>query len=603
MPLAFALRHASAPIHYRIDASDVRAHLYRVTLTIAHASAHQVLALPVWIPGSYMVREFSKHVQKLRAYSSPSANISDGAEAQPIALQQLDKCTWQADCKAGSRLVLEYEVYAFDNSVRTAWLDSERAFFNPTALCLRVLGQESAAHALSFAPLTQPLWQIYTAATASNDAPADTPTYLFDDYDHMADTPFALGDLWLGSFEAEGIVHRFVISGLPANFDGARLLQDTQAICSQELQFWARAGQGAAQPFAQYLFILHASEDGYGGLEHANSTALICAQQDLPRLGDKPQGKGYTTLLGLISHEYFHSWNVKRLRPAELARYDYGREQYTELLWFFEGFTSYYDDLFLRRAGLLDDAGYLQLLTNNVLALSLNPGAQVQSVAQASFDAWVKYYRHDENTPNATVSYYTKGALVALCFDLRLRAEGPGSLDAVMHLLWKRSKGGPISEADIAAALQTVGGRSYAPELAQWVHGKGELPVLALLAEHGIGARRTAPSWLQRWGFKVQESGSILKVLTVLRDSAAEAANLAAGDEILAINNTRIKTLEQLHYLLSPAQQDGLARIDVLYARGGRVLHSQAQLASKPAEVLRELWVEDASKAQKWLQG
>ena len=145
MPLAFALRHASAPIHYRIDASDVRAHLYRVTLTIAHASAHQVLALPVWIPGSYMVREFSKHVQKLRAYSSPSANISDGAEAQPIALQQLDKCTWQANCKAGSRLVLEYEVYAFDNSVRTAWLDAARGFFNASSLCLRVAGRQCSS--------------------------------------------------------------------------------------------------------------------------------------------------------------------------------------------------------------------------------------------------------------------------------------------------------------------------------------------------------------------------------------------------------------------------------------------------------------------------
>ena len=412
MPLAPALRHASAPILYRIDVSEVRAHLYRVSLSIAQASQNQIVALPVWIPGSYMVREFAKHVQNLRARTP---------KGKAVVLQQLDKCSWQAECKAGQSLVLEYEVYAFDNSVRTAWLDSERAFFNPTALCLRVLGQEEEQHALCFAPLQQPLWQIYSAARVNDSATADEPTYLFDGYDHLADTPFVLGDLWQGNFEAEGIHHQFVISGLPANFDGARLLQDTQTICSEQLRFWAQAGKSAREVFGHYLFILHAADEGYGGLEHSNSTALICAQQDLPRTAPSPQSKGYTTLLGLISHEYFHSWNVKRLRPAELARYDYGSEQYTELLWFFEGFTSYYDDLFLRRAGLLDDAGYLQLLTNNLLTLSLNPGAQVQSVAQASFDAWVKYYRHDENTPNATVSYYTKGALVALCFDLRLR--------------------------------------------------------------------------------------------------------------------------------------------------------------------------------------
>ena len=594
MPLAPASPHASAPILYRIDVSEVRAHLYRVSLCIAQASQNQVLALPVWIPGSYMVREFSKHIQNLRARTP---------KGKAVVLQQLDKCSWQAECKAGQSLVLEYEVYAFDNSVRTAWLDSERAFFNPTALCLRVLGQEEEAHALSFAPLQQPLWQIYSAARLCDSATADEPIYLFDDYDHLADTPFALGDLWQGNFEAEGIAHQFVISGLPANFDGARLLQDTQTICSEQLRFWAQAGKSARAVFSHYLFILHAADEGYGGLEHANSTALICAQQDLPRTAPSPQSKGYTTLLGLISHEYFHSWNVKRLRPAELARYDYGSEQYTELLWFFEGFTSYYDDLFLRRAGLLDDAGYLQLLTNNLLTLSLNPGAQVQSVAQASFDAWVKYYRHDENTPNATVSYYTKGALVALCFDLRLRLEGAGTLDAVMHLLWKRSKGGPISQADIAAALQKVGGRSYAAELAEWVHGKGEPPVLALLAAHGVGARSAAPSWLVRWGFKVQEAGGSLKIQNILRGSVAEQAGLAAGDEIIAINSMRIKSLEQLHYLLNPAQQAGKASIEILYARSGRVLRSQAQLASHTPDVLRELWVQDASKAQAWLQG
>src|SRR6201999_3777529 len=235
-----------------------------------------------------------------------------------------------------------------------------------------------------------------------------------------------------------------------------------------------------------YVFMLNVVDDGYGGLEHRRSTALICARRDLPRHGSARKAEGYTTLLGLISHEYFHTWNVKRLRPAEFARYDYGRENYTELLWLFEGFTSYYDDLLLRRAGRIADAGYLRLLNKTINQVLQTPGRQVQSVADASFDAWVKYYRQDEQTPNSTVSYYTKGALVALCFDLTLRAEGNGTLDQAMRLLWKNSEGGPIDEADFAASLEAVGGRSFSKEIASWVHSTDELPLSDLLRAHGV---------------------------------------------------------------------------------------------------------------------
>jgi predicted metalloprotease with PDZ domain len=193
--------------------------------------------------------------------------------------------------------------------------------------------------------------------------------------------------------------------------------------------------------------MLNVVDDGYGGLEHRNSTALIAARRDLPRLGEQRLSDGYVTLLGLVSHEYFHTWNVKQLRPAEFARYDYTRENYTQLLWFFEGFTSYYDDLLLRRAGLIDEATYVRLVNKTINQVLQTPGREVQPVANASFDAWVKYYRQDENTPNATVSYYTKGALVALCFDLTLRAEGKGSLDDVMRACGLRCSGGPISRS------------------------------------------------------------------------------------------------------------------------------------------------------------
>jgi len=218
------------------------------------------------------------------------------------------------------------------------------------------------------------------------------------------------------------------------------------------VSFWHGRGK---PPVSRYVFLLNAVDDGYGGLEHRASTALLCTRRQLPRQGDSETSDGYVTLLGLISHEYFHTWNVKRLKPRDFERIDFGHENYTRLLWFFEGFTSYYDDLLLLRAGLIDAPRYLRLLAKTVSAVLATPGRRLQSVAESSFDAWVKYYRSDENTPNATISYYAKGSLVALALDLSLRAGG-GTLDQAMRLLWTACGGGAIDEADIAQALQQV---------------------------------------------------------------------------------------------------------------------------------------------------
>ncbi len=321
-----------------------------------------------------------------------------------------------------------------------------------------------------------------------------------------------------------------------------RLLRDVQRLVEAEIAFWHGRKK---PPFARYVFLLNAVDDNYGGLEHRASTALICARRDLPRHGDVSSSEGYVGLLGLIGHEYFHAWSVKRLRPAEFARYDYERENYTELLWFFEGFTSYYDDLFLVRTGLIDEARYLKLLSkslNNALSL---PGRHLQSVAQSSFDAWTKYYRQDENSPNSTTSYYIKGSLVALALDLTLRREGRGSLDEVMRLLWAGSGGGPIAESDIAAALEKVGGRSYEKELAAWVHGTQDLPLRELLEAFGVSWRSETPTWPLRLGMRVTDGASV-QVKVVLNGSAAERAGVAPGDELLAVDDWRIRRLDDL---------------------------------------------------------
>ncbi|MEY8879438.1 MAG: M61 family metallopeptidase [Leptothrix sp. (in: b-proteobacteria)] len=564
---------AAAPpgVRYQVELADLSAHQYRVTLTLDRPAAQQVLSLPVWIPGSYLVREFARHLSALTARQG----------SRTVALVALDKQRWQADCSGRGALVVSYLVYAFDASVRTAWLDSERGFFNATSLCLAAESRESEPHQISLGKLPAG-WQVATGLPKLDKTQAGPSTWLAPSYDALIDHPFELGPFWRGQFNACGVPHEFVVAGAPPGFDGARLLADAQRICEAQIRFWH--GDDPAQnppPFERYVFMLAAVDDGYGGLEHRNSTALICNRRDLPRhppasahaaATPAPLSDGYVTLLGLISHEYFHTWNVKRLKPAEFSPYDLSRENPTELLWFFEGFTSYYDDLFLLRAGLIDAARHQRLLAKTINQVLGTPGRWVQSVAQASFDAWLKYYRPDENSANATVSYYTKGALVGLALDLTLRGEGRGSLDAVMRRLWQVGHAddglGAITEADIADALQHVGKRAYDAELARWVHGTDDLPLAELLASIGLVWRREAPTLAQRLGARVTEAPAGLKVQAVLRGGAAEQAGLAAGDELIALGGWRLAKLDDLP--LYGAFEQPLA---LLASRDRRLLH------------------------------
>ena len=446
-------------ITYRIDVADAHAHLFRVSLTLPAPRDGQRLSLPVWIPGSYLVREFARHLSGLA--------VSAGT------LAQIDKATWAWHGPSTTRsITVSCLAYAFDTSVRAAFLDAHRGFFNPTSLCLRVEGREAEPHRVELKRLPAG-WQVATALTAIKRDANGRGTFEAADYDELADSPFELGRFWRGEFAAGGVPHELVVSGALPDADLDRLLADTQRICAAEIAFWHGRGKGAKKPpFKRYVFLLNLVEDNHGGLEHRASTALLGARRAVPERGQagtlakSEASDAYANLLGLISHEYFHTWNVKRLRPAEFERYDYTQENYTELLWFFEGFTSYYDDLFLVRTHLIDSNRYLKLIARTASAVLSQPGRHVQSLAEASFDAWVKYYRADENTPNATISYYTKGSLVALALDLTLRAEGHGTLDDVMRALWAQSANGPraglVTEADIAAALQQVGGRSFA---------------------------------------------------------------------------------------------------------------------------------------------
>ena len=603
-----AVTSASAvPVNYRIEAKSLHAHLFDICLTIATPQEQQRVSLPVWIPGSYLVREFSRHLQHLTAQQGRTR----------LAAKQLNKCTWQINCNPGKPLVLRYQVYAHDNSVRTAWLDATRGFFNGTSVCLKVEGKESTAHQLELVePVKTKDWSVATGLTARKINKQGWGAYSAANYDELVDCPVELGPFWSGTFTACGVPHRFVVAGSLPGFDGAQLLLDARKICEEEIRFWHEKSLPKKKPpFANYLFMLNAVGDGYGGLEHRNSTALICNRKDLPRLNDPKVSEGYTTLRGLISHEYFHTWNVKRLRPLDFASYNYTQENYTELLWFFEGFTSYYDDLLLARAGLLDSAGYLKLLNKTINQVMQTPGTRVQSVAQASFDAWVKYYRQDENTPNATVSYYTKGALVALCFDLTLRSEGHTTLDDVMRALWLRckagtqSRGGPMTEADFAEVLQALGKRSFDAELQHWVHGTGELPLRELLGQHGVAVHDDPAQLAQRLGLRVSESQGVL-VKTVFSSGAAETAGFAAGDEWLGVeavrpingrngstgsyDGWRLQRLDDLLLYAGTAK-----KLVALVSRDKRLI--RLDLTLPPPAITWRLAVKDAAKVDAWL--
>ena len=588
-------RPASTPtgVHYRVEVLDVRRHLFEVTLTLARAQATQVLELPVWIPGSYLVREFARHVHTISAHQ----------HKRPCAITQLDKCSWSVQAREDTPLTITMQVYAHDASVRTAWLDAQRGFFNGTSLFLRVKGQTHLPHTLEVVPSAQhPDWHLATGLPPVKVDRRGFGTYRAEHYDELADCPVEMGAFWSGEFRACGSDYRFVVAGAPPSFDGERLLEDTRRIVETQVRFWH--GKGRA-PHQRYVFMLWAVSEGYGGLEHRNSTALICKREDLPQRGVKAAGDGYVTLLGLISHEYFHTWNVKRLRPVQFADYDYQQENMTPLLWFFEGFTSYYDDVLLCRAGLIDPPRYAKLLNKTLNQVLQTPGRQVQSVAQASFEAWTKYYRPDDNSPNITVSYYTKGALVALCLDLTLRQHGH-SLDEVMRALWKRCAGGPMSESDLLAVLHDMTGHSWQPSLQSWVHSTDELPLRALLQAHGIHVHEDASQWAQRLGLRVTESQGI-QIKTVLHGGIAQRAGLCAGDEWLGIEvpSTRGKAatgwrLMKLDEL--PLYVGNATRVTALVSRDRQLLRLPLDLKGVEHVTTWRLAITDSQAVSRWLQ-
>jgi predicted metalloprotease with PDZ domain len=546
-------QNKKAGVNYAIVGKDLAGHLFEVTLTVDNpAPDGQLLALPAWIPGSYMIREFSRNIVQMRAESG----------GQAVKLAKLDKHTWQAAPVAG-KLLVTYEVYAWDLSVRAAHMDQTHAFFNGTSVFLRVAGQEDVPHAVDIQRPADPAARNWRVATALPELKAKRygfGTYIAANYDELIDHPVEMGDFALATFKAHGIPHDIVITGRVPNLDLARLCADLKAICETQIAFFEPKSKRA--PMERYVFMAMAVGDGYGGLEHRASTALICARADLPTTAT-PKGadisEGYLKFLGLCSHEYFHTWNVKRIKPAVFAPYDLQVENYTPLLWLFEGFTSYYDDLMLVRAGIIGEASYFKMLGKTVGGVLRGAGRLKQSVADSSFDAWGKYYRQDENAPNAIVSYYTKGSLIGLALDLTIRAKSAGktSLDDVMQALWQRygrefysGAGRGVTPAEVEALIDEVSGTRMKPFFDKYIRGTEDLPLAKLLAPFGVKYSDERKSAKPSLDVNLGRDGADCKLSSVHEGGAAHQAGLSAGDLLVAIDGLRA-TPASLESLLS----------------------------------------------------
>jgi len=525
-------------LQYSLSFTHFGQHLIDVEISLI-SRVQQELWLPVWIPGSYLIREFSRHLGRVTAIT---VDVTD-TPVREITVEKISKNRWRLDVDAGVRVLVRYQVYAFDLSVRGAYLDNTRAYVNPAAVCLAVAGQEQApldlviysgaAFAKTGLACSLPIRQ--SAERVSEHLGVCHQLHAAS-YDHLIDHPLELADHARIQFDAHGIPHQIAISGHHRT-DLSRLASDLQKICSYEISLFGHA------PFKDYLFMVMATGNNYGGLEHQDCTSLITPRDDLPRANEPEQpGAAYRRFLGLCSHEYFHAWLVKFIRPQEFAELDLSREVWTRMLWVFEGFTSYYDDLILYRSGVIDYHSYLGLLAEQITRYLQNPGRTEQSLSDSSFDAWIKYYRPDENSANATTSYYNKGALVALCLDLMLRQRG-SSLDALMVMLFGLANSGGYLQADtIPAYCERLIGDRLDSFWRDYVEGTTELPLATLLAEFGVETvleQRVLPL-----GLKTSETPQGVVILQVLRDSAAADAGLSAQDVLIAIDGIRASSAQ-----------------------------------------------------------
>ncbi len=559
-----------ASIHYTLSAKRPEAHIFDVSCQVDRPDPDgQEVSLPAWIPGSYLVRDFSRHVLTIQAKTQ--AGVS-------VPVKKLNKSTWKA-APTSETIVFEYEVYAHDLSVRGAHLDTTHGFFNGTSVFLRVDGQQDDNVTVTLAcPKGVADWRVATTLCRTSGSEYGFGDFSAANYDELVDHPVEMGDFQLVEFEACDVPHAMVFTGRCA-FDSARLKKDLKQLCETQIRFF-----GEPAPMDRYLFLTTVLGDGYGGLEHRSSTALMCSRDDLPQVHHNGVTENYRRFLGLCSHEYFHTWNVKRIKPEAFCPYDLHEENYTELLWVFEGITSYYDDLMLVRSGLITPKSYLQLLEKTISRVMAIPGRFRQSLAESSFDAWIKLYKPDENSVNAGISYYTKGSLLALALDLKIRQQSDNklSLDHVMQESWRRFGETGVPESGFEQLITEVCRLDLNEFFESGVRGTQDIDLASGFSSVGVvfdlKQEKKRPTHMPKdkpsLGINIRTNGDTVSAAGVLDGGPAQKAGVSPGDELVALDGIRVtrKTFRKLlreysvgtSVKLSCFRRDELMQFDVV---------------------------------------
>jgi predicted metalloprotease with PDZ domain len=581
-----------AAIVYRLRMPEPHTHLFHVELEASGVAGPAVLAMPSWTPGSYLMREFPRNVVALSA--------TDGA-GRPLAAAKTDKNRWRVDAPADGVLRAAYTVHADEISVRTSHLDASHGFVSPTGVFVYLEGREGEPLRLEVEPPAG--WRVATALEEDGSPTAFRAAH----YDELADSPLEIGTHESFAWEVEGRTHRYAVWGR-GNWERDRLMLDTTRIVRAEAALFG------SLPYRAYTIILHLTPGGAGGLEHRDSTVLLADRWSF-------RGPSYESFLGLVAHELFHAWNGKRIRPAVLGPFDYTREAYTRELWVVEGLTTYYTDLLLRRAGLVSQARYLEKLGETITRQQQLPGRLVQPLEDASFDAWIKFYRPDANTPNATVSYYQKGGLVGLLLDLEIRAATGNrrSLDDVMRLLWTRF-GEPdvgFPEGTVEALAEEVAGRDLTAFFARALRSTEELDFDGPLAAAGLALRPAheprpgTPAQAgqarteARTGLQLKMEGARTVVANVLAGSPAWRAGINAGDELVALDGLRtgaetlsVRLAEKAHgsrAALTVFRRDELLTLEmeVEQAPPARLILRPVESPTPEQKAILEHWLRD----------
>ncbi|HUH19925.1 M61 family metallopeptidase [Albibacterium sp.] len=581
MMTTVSLANAQRKISFELSFKEPQAHYVEVRMELSGFKEKYLdLKMPVWAPGSYLVREFPKNVESFSAESESKKGL---------ASHKIDKNTWRVETDNENRVIVNYRVYAFEISVRTSFIDASHAFLSPTGIFMYVNDLIKQPVEVRVKPYEG--WTKISTGLEAVEGKANT--FYASDFDILFDSPIEVGNQNIFGFEAAGVKHEVAMVG-EGNYDEEQLKRDMTRIIEDETKVFG------VNPNKRYVFIVHNYASGGGGLEHLNSTVLGASRFNYQN------PNGYLNFLGLVAHEYFHVWNIKRLRPEALGPFNYNKENYTTNLWVSEGFTAYYDNLILRRGGFYNEAAYLKVLAADIEAVENRGGNLVQPLSLSSFDAWIRQYRPDENSINTMVSYYNKGALIGMLIDLKTlhATQGAKGLDDVMKAMYDeyyQSLDRGFTDQEFKQMVEKVSGVSiddiyeYVNEAKpinynKYLNNVG-LELVNLLADHSI----------PEFGVRVSNH----KIMSVNRGSGAWDAGINVNDELIAVNGYRMDDMgKELDRILSNAKigdkvhvivsRDGIIKeLDVILSASLKADYLIRPLATVTPEQskLREIWL------------